>query len=282
MGIIFAFCSLICSALNDFLFKLFANNKGNKGFFMAAVGMIWCMTLLCTPFQFRTNPCETILWGSVSGFCSFSANVLLIGAMSRQSATICSTIYRLNLVMVVLGASMLLGENLNWIQTIGIVLSVAAVGSFLLDKTPEGSSGKKKVLLGTCLVIAAAFIRAAMGLSYKYGFNQGADPGGVTLINSLFWIGGGSIYGICTGGLKEGISQRLMILGGVSGILVAGITFFMARSLALANASIVLPIAQMSFLGTLTLSALFLKEKLTLPKILGILCGIGAILLLSR
>ena len=28
MGIVFAFCSLICSALNDFLFKLFANNKG--------------------------------------------------------------------------------------------------------------------------------------------------------------------------------------------------------------------------------------------------------------
>ena len=70
-------------------------------------------------------------------------------------------------------------------------------------------------------------------------------------------------------------------MSSVSGLLVAGIVFFMAQSLALAKASIVLPIAQMSFLGTLTLSAIFLKERLTFPKILGILCGIAAILLLS-
>ena len=248
---------------------------------MAIVGAVWCIALFCTPFQFRNNLWLTILWGSISGLCSFSANVLLIQSMSHQSATICSTVYRLNLVAVVLGAALLLGESLTLLQYGGVILAVAAVGSFLLDKGNTREDDRKKALLGTGLCIAASLIRAGMGLSYKYGFNQGADPGAVALINSFFWIGGGLIYAWITGGFREKIGKRLIFLSAASGVLVAGIVFFMAQSLALAKASIVLPIAQMSFLGTLILSTIFLKEKLNLPKILGILCGIGAILLLS-
>lgn len=54
----------------------------------------------------------------------------------------------------------------------------------------------------------------------------------------------------------------------------------MAASLHLGNAGIVLPIAQMSFLGTLLLSVLILKERIDVMKIAAVLCGAGAILLL--
>ena len=40
-------------------------------------------------------------------------------------------------------------------------------------------------------------------------------------------------------------------------------------------------IAQMSFLGTLALSVIFLKEKLSPLKITGMLCGIASIFLLT-
>ncbi len=49
----------------------------------------------------------TLFWGCASGFLSVSANILLIEAMGMQSAGICSTIYRLNLVPAVLGAWLL-------------------------------------------------------------------------------------------------------------------------------------------------------------------------------
>ena len=48
-----------------------------------------------------------------------------------------------------------------------------------------------------------------------------------------------------------------------------------------ADASVVLPIAQMSFIGTLVLSVIFLKEKLSVRKIAGMICGVLAVLLLS-
>ena len=55
----------------------------------------------------------------------------------------------------------------------------------------------------------------------------------------------------------------------------------MAKALQYGAAGVVLSIAQMSFLGTLLLSVLFLKEKLEKFKVAGIVCGVAAILLLS-
>ena len=133
---------------------------------------------------------------------------------------------------------------------------------------------------GFYLVLAAAVLRAGMGLSYKYGFLQDADRNGVTLINSLFWIGGGILYALLRERQLHLPGRKLLLYGVFSGLLVAGIVFFMAASLHLGNAGIVLPIAQMSFLGTLLLSVLILKERIDVMKIAAVLCGAGAILLL--
>ena len=69
--------------------------------------------------------------------------------------------------------------------------------------------------------------------------------------------------------------------GALSGVFVAGIIYCMARSLALGDASIVLPIQQMSFLATFFLGVIFLKEKVTWRKIAALGCGVAALLLLS-
>jgi uncharacterized membrane protein len=115
--------------------------------------------------------------------------------------------------------------------------------------------------------------------------NQGdwvnIDMDGNVFVNGIFWVAGGLLYALLKDGKIRLPDRSVLGFSALSGLFVLGIVFFMAQSLALAKASIVLPIAQMSFLGTLTLSAIFLKERLTFPKILGILCGIAAILLLS-
>ena len=69
--------------------------------------------------------------------------------------------------------------------------------------------------------------------------------------------------------------------GALSGVFVAGILIFMVKSLKYGEASIVLPIQQMSFLATFFLGVIFLKEKITLRKIAALVCGAAALLLLS-
>ena len=75
--------------------------------------------------------------------------------------------------------------------------------------------------------------------------------------------------------------KNLVIIGSLSGALVTGIVITMAMMLKLGNASVVLPIAQMSFLLTGLAGAIFLKEPMTLRKIAAMLSGAAAVVLLS-
>ena len=271
-------CSLACSAVNDFLFKLLTGKNTSRGLFVSLAGLCWVLALLPVQGEWKDIK-STLLWGSVSGMFSLAGNIFLIEAMARQSAGICSTIYRLNLVAVVLGAYFFLGESMSATTVTGVVCATAAVLCFLGS---GNDGGGKKAVLGTVLVIIASLLRAGMGLTYKFGFSHGADPNGVALINGLFWVIGGIFYAGLKGELKSGFDWRLLRLGVLSGVLIAGIVYFMAKSVAVGDVSIVIPIAQMSFIATFILSIIFLKEKVNIAKIAGIILGIAGIILLSR
>ena len=76
------------------------------------------------PVEWERDTGTTVLWGMVSGLFSLAANLLLIEAMRRQSVGVCSTIFRLNLVAVVIGACWLLDETLTVFQGCGVVFAV--------------------------------------------------------------------------------------------------------------------------------------------------------------
>ncbi|MBR7107990.1 MAG: EamA family transporter [Lentisphaeria bacterium] len=285
MAIIFAFCCIFCSAMNDFVFKLFARKPRSRGLFVFMIGVAWAAASSFLPDLRGASWNTTILWGIISGLFSVIGNLLLIEAMGKQSAGLCSTIYRLNLALVVPGAWILFKEQNSLLQCIGIAAAFAAVLFFLPgSKNPNSDTSPRDAKLGLILVIIAAILRAGMGLAYKYGFNLGASANGVNLVNAFCWIAGGPVYYF----LRErnlpelgAFSKKLTGYGILSGIFVFGIVFFMAHSVRLGNASIVLPIMQMSFVVTFILSAVFLKEKLTLYKFIALSCGAAALLCLS-
>ena len=277
MGIAFALGCLICSALNDFLFKVFSGKKGSTGIFVSIVGVVSFLALLLIPADW-SNLYTTLLWSAVSGFFSLTANLLLIESMRYQSAGVCSTVYRLNLVAVVIGAALLLGEKLVLQQYLGVFAAVCAVCCFFsVDK-----NAGKTALRGLLMALVASLLRAGMGLSCKYGITQGADAQAISIITSFFWIAGGGVFCLLKREpVKGSINQFMLLTGCISGLFVGGIIFFMNMALKYGDASVVLTIAQMSFLATLLLSVIFLREKLTCKKIIGMLCGIAAILLMS-
>ena len=282
MAIVFAFCCIFCSAANDFVFKLFARKPRSRGLFVFVIGIAWALTSLLLPDLRGVSWQTTLLWGVISGFFSVAGNLLLIEAMGKQSAGLCSTIYRLNLALVVPGAWLLFKENNTLLQGLGIALAFAAVLFFL----PGSNSGEKRkeAKLGILLVIIAAILRAGLGLSYKYAFNLGASANGINLVNALCWVVGGLIYFYLrerSGNTAGALDKKVAGYGILSGLFVFGIVFFMAHSVRLGNASIVLPIMQMSFILTFVLSALILKEKLTVYKFMALICGVAALLLLS-
>lgn len=277
-AIIYAVLSLLFSAGNDLLFKFFANNRKSRGIFVGVIGVVWGIYALCTLNGKPENMTATIIWGSVSGFFSIGGNLLLIGAMSKLSAGLCSTVYRLNLVPAVLGAWLILGEKISFPQWCGAALAVCAVLAFVPKSTERGDFSWKCFIM----VLAGSLMRAGMGLSYRYGFDTaGADRNAVVLINALFWIAGGALWYLFFERKECRPDWKTTIFGVLSGIFVTGIVVFMALSLQYGKAAVVLPVAQMSFLLTGAAGIIFLKEKFTLRTLIAFLCGAGAILIMS-
>ncbi len=279
MAIFYALCCLACSALNDFVFKLFARRRRSRGIFAGLIGVVWFAAVCFLPLKWDHWQ-ATLFWGSLSGFFSIVANLLLIEAMGMQSAGICSTVYRLNLVPVVLGAWLLLGETISPVHWVGIVAAVTAIFCFMPVREQHRRRIARFARLGLGLVIAAAFLRAGMGIAYKYAFLNGADRTGIMLVNAIFWIAGGVWYGFARERKLISFDRSTLVYGAVSGVGVLGIVFFMAAALQYGEAAIVLPIAQMSFPVTLLLSAVILHEPVTPRKLAGMGCSILAVILL--
>ena len=288
-GIFYALLSLASTAVNDFVFKLFARKKRPQGLFIAIIGIFWFLFLLVfQPVPMDIQVSSTLLCGCLSGVFSAGGNILLIASMRVLPAGACSTIYRLNLVPVILGAWLFLDETPSPFQWAGAFCAFCAVILFSMagrEGNGMGSGKRGKVVLRAfIMVIAAMLMRAGMGLSYRYGFQHGACREWVTLINSLFWIAGGLLYAFFverTCRLQALKAHHLMQYGIISGVLVALAVLFMALSLQFGAASVVLPIAQMSFLATWLLGRIFLREKFSLFILLALLCGTAAVLLLS-
>lgn len=284
MAIVYALCCLACAAVNDFLFKLFSSadkssGKDNKscGAFVSIVG--WVMVIAYCVFRHphAGNLQMTLTWGCISGALSLISNVLVIEAMRYQAAGVCSTIFRLNMVLIVIGASFFFGEPITAPLICGIICAFCAILCFI----PRGaSSGGNKAMLGFVLSVIACILRAGMALSFKYGFSHGADENGVSMITALFWaIGGILIMLVQERRLRQPTAGEWKI-SLTSGVFVTAIIIFMARMNMYGNASIVNPIAQMSFLGTFALSCIFLKEKVDMKKALALALGCCGVALL--
>ena len=280
MTLIFALSCCLCTAVNDLVFRLYARKSRSRGAYVLVIGLIWTLAFLLFLDCDLSSWKITLFWGIISGLFSVVANILLIEGMSHNDAGICSTIYRLNLVFVAFGAFLLLGETVTFIKLLGISFAIAAIVMFFLDSPHGGHSNKAK--LGFYLVGIAAILRAGMGLSYKYAFMEGADRNTLLVINGVLWIIGGAVYAIYREKhLGEKFGKKSWRYGMISGLLVCGIVLFMALALQHGDAAVVLPLAQMSFIATCGLGILFLKEKLSLKKALGILAGILCIICMS-
>ena len=186
------------------------------------------------------------------------------------------------MVLVVIGAFLFLGEPLTPTIVAGVVCAFVAVMAFIPKRTAEtAAQDAAKAKLGFTLAVLASVLRACMGLSYKYAFSHQADVNGVTALNAFCWLAGGVLYSLIREHKLSLPTKHDWLIGLTSGIFVSGIVFFMAWMNACGNASVVNPIAQMSFLGTFLLSAIFLKEKRTKQKMIAVLFGIVAIIFLT-
>jgi len=282
VSIIFAVSSMFSAGLNDLLFKRYVLKDRSKGIYIALIGLVWsCFYLVLGTLTGGMHfDSDTLLYGFISGGVLLAANILLLEGFKGVDASVGSTIYRLNFMVVIVLAPIFLAEHLTLWKVVGLMFAIASVFLMSWSQGPNQGTKSQTVLLFIILVIMASIFRGLMGFFYKVGAMHGVDYNSFLLINALFWLIGGPIYSFITE-KNLAINKSIILYGIASGLLCVGIASFLLLSVKYGEAIVAVPIAQLSFVVTMVLSVVLLKERVTPYKTLGIICAAGAIVSLA-
>ncbi len=277
-----ALFSLFFNGCNDAVFKKYAIKSRSRGLMIAGTGLVWtiwqCMYLELFNGGLSVDGLS-IRYGLLAGFILVLANILLLESLTHLQISLGTTIYRLNTIGVVILSYVFLGEELGFIKLTAVGLGIASV---LLLYDPSGrKTGKDLYFIFLILVIAASLLRASYGVVSKYAINHGASIVGMIPYTSVCWVVGGLGYAAM-------IEKRLRLTGKkVIYMLISGTLIFLTvtsllLAISLSEASIIIPIANCSFIVALFFSILLKLETMNSVKLFAIIIAFCSIILLSR
>lgn len=225
--------------------------------------------------QFNSS---TWAFGLSAGMSVAIANILLLVSLQHMEVSLGSTIYRLNTIAVVLLSILFLDESISLIKLAGIACGVVAVLFLYRQQHSAGLHATLKT--GLIIVLIGALLRAIYGVLTKAGLLNGANADALMLISAICWIGSGLTYAICIE-KQYSITRQKLAYSAVSGFLVYGIVKTLVLALTFGEASIVITIANMSFLMALLVAIVLKMEVLNWRKIIAMFFAVSAIALLS-
>ena len=281
-GVGYALLSLLAAGVLDVVFARYSGRQRVSGAYLFVIGGVVIagqaavLALARVPFTWDVH---VAAWGIGAGAVLLLANALLIESLARMNVSLGSTIYRLNTIAVVLFAVVFLHEALTLAKAAGVLLGIAAV-IMLYQGGGRGDSNRLRVGV-LWIAVSAALLRAAFGILSKMGLLDGTDP-----FVFLVYVGAGwTLASIGYGAVRHGHSGSLRTVlqyGAVCGTLVCLVASFLLLGLRSGEASIVIPIANMSFVVALLTSAALGMERITRRKLVAVGCAAAAIVLLTH
>jgi drug/metabolite transporter (DMT)-like permease len=282
--------SMFFAGVNDLVFKKQAMSGLGRGQYLSVAGVVWtlvfCFLALAEGGTNITRP--ALQWGLIAGTFSIAGNYLLVCSLRHLDASIGATIYRLNLILVAIIAIVGLNESLTLPKIIGLSLAGVAVVLFAgkSSGSPADSGLKTRAFI---FAIIASILRAGMGISYKLAaLDFHALPAGDRIIQNYWFIAIQGLIWFIVGLLIsihfEGVIRvkfHNVRYGILSGGLICGIVLLMAKAVATGDASVAIPITQMSFLVTSIISWPLTRERFLATKIVALGLATAAVLFLT-
>ncbi len=282
LAILFALASLVLGGFNEVLFKRYSAKLRSRGMLIGGAGLTWALLLL-VDVALRGDSIEVsrigLGYGLAAGIAVALANILLLEAMRHMEVSLGSTIYRLNTIAVVILAILFLGESLSWLKFFGIACGIVAV--LLLYQHHRVHTDYGELTLGLLLAAFGALCRAIYGVVSKAGLEQGSDMDLLLLIAALCWIVSGFTYARFIEH-RYAITRTKLAYALVSGCIVYGIVRTLLSALALGEASVVITIANLSFLSALGVALLLKMERINGRKLAAMGFAVGAIAFLTQ
>ena len=278
----FALLSLLSAGVIDVLYRLYSRELRSRGLYLLGIGMVWGMLQLGV-MELRgehiAGDAATLGFGVAAGIMLTLSNILLMESFTHLDVSLGSTIYRLNTVGVVVLSFLFLAEPMGGLKLLGIAFGVAAA----IALYRRGGDGRSSGLLGIFFAIAvlASLMRASFNVTSKAGLSAGGSAATMMFIAAVCWVVGGGLYAV----VRERplrVDRAMVLYAAVSGVVVFTVANSLILALAYGEASVVAPIANLSFVVALAISVLSGMESMTWRKGIAVLLAACSILILAQ
>jgi uncharacterized membrane protein len=217
------------------------------------------------------------LWGSLAGLLSLTAFYNFVRSLEDGAVSTNAPIFRLNFTLTAVLAILLLGETLSAAKIAALACALVAVWLLL----SESGAGRARSTFNSMSRVAIA--TAALGFSnlfYKIGLQHGALPETMVATQAWAFCSTATLFSW----LRE---RRFRVTPGawrysVPAAIVLAVAFvLLMHALALGPASVLVPVAQLSFVFTALLGAAMFRETLDARKRIGLLVAAVALTLFA-
>src|SRR5438094_3576743 len=282
-GIEYALGAMLLFGLGDLVYKRGAAAGAQPHHFLMVQS--WVFTPTVALYGLATGSLEfsaaSVLWGALAGVFALVGFYNFAHSLKSGSISINAPVFRLSFVLTAALAVLLLGEPLTSYKLAGIALALAAVWLLLGAPAPEDAAGRRESRSSLVRVFIATVSVGAGNFIYTFGLRAGATPASLIIAQAAVVV---TLATVFAGALDRRVRPSAAALRHAPrAALVLALAFaFMVESMGRAEASVVVPIAQMGFVVTALLGFLFLREPFSARKGAGITAALAALASLAH
>lgn len=277
-GLLFALGAMLLFGVSDLIYKRAATAGIGAAQFVMLQAWVFAPTVNLYAWATGTLDVHwSAAWGSLAGLFSLTAFYNFARSLKEGAVSTNAPIFRLNFTLTAALAIILLGETLTLAKAGALACALIAV--WLLFSEPGAARGRIKLASLTRVLIATVAMAFA-NLFYKVGLQQGALP--ETMVAAQAWAFSSLATVLCI--VQE---KRLRLMPhawpysapAAIALLIAFV--LLLHGLALGSASVLVPVAQMSFVFTAIVGAVAFREKLNARKQIGLVVAVAALVLFA-
>jgi drug/metabolite transporter (DMT)-like permease len=217
-------------------------------------------------------------WGMSAGVLVFIALYNFARSLASGAVSIVAPVFRLSFCITAALAVWLLDEPLTHGKLTGLAAALVAVWLLLGGGV---ASARRATTASVVRVLVATVAMGLVSFVYKLGALAGGSPATVLTGQASVFLPLATLFAVARdrgfrprpGGWRYGATTAVLLLFGLV-MLIGG--------LSRGEASVLVPVAQLSFVVTAGLGVVILREPMTLRKSAGLACAVAALVYLAR
>lgn len=280
-AIVYAVVAMACYGVGDFIYKRAAAAGIQADHFLMVQAWFFCPSVILYALVTHTLvPDRAAAWGSLAGAFVFLGFYYFFRSLASGSVSTNASIFRLNFIVTAMLAIALLGEPFTAAKLIGLALAIAATW-LLLGAASSGDDHGASRRQSLVEVTIATLAFGASNFFHTVGLRHGAVPETMAVAQAILFMPLATAFVY----IRERTVRAPAIAfryGAAAALVLLGATILLLRSVALGQASVLVPITQMGFVIAALLGIVVLREPISPRKALGLAFAIAALATLAN